>query len=147
MTQTRLHLIAPDLEQAIGADGARQIALLAVRAALAAYPTDSQDVHEALLAMDAGDWKKARRHRSAVQAAVDRLDETYFDLFQAAGEVHTPSVEAAFSRTRAVAAMFEALGSNETIAAKEALYEAHSTLGDDAGEDLLATVRRRLAAR
>jgi hypothetical protein len=145
MAPSRLNLIAADLDKALGPRDARTVALVAVRAALAAHPSDDPPVREVLLALQSHDWNTARTRRPDIEAVAERLDEQYFQLYAAAGEESTPMVIDAFSRARAVAALRMALDPNEIMAAREAVYEAYASLGDTAGEELLDAIRRVLA--
>jgi hypothetical protein len=146
MAQSRLDLISPDLDRSLGPQQARTAASVAVRAALAAHPSDAPAVREVLQALQLDDWKKALTRRPDIEGVVERLDQEYLDLYAMAGEENTPLVIEAFARARAVAALAMALGSDETMAAKEAVYEAYASLGESAGEEMLASIRSVLTA-
>jgi hypothetical protein len=147
MSRSRLAIIAADLDAAIGRLEAPRVALLAIRAALGAHPSAEKPVSDALQCLETDDRNSARAHRVDVAAVVERLDEQYLALYAAAGEVNTPAVVTAFSRARAVAALEAALGPDEKMAAKEAVYEAHAALEDGAGEALLASIRRAIETK
>ncbi len=66
-TESRLALIAPDLEEAVSPSNARTIALLAVQSALDAHPARDAVVQESLVALQAGDWRRATAQRDHVE--------------------------------------------------------------------------------
>ena len=118
--------------------------LLTVRAVRPWHPTDPK-VQEVVAALEAGAWAVARAQRPAIEAMAARLDEDYLVLYGAEGDQNTPAVIDAFSRARALDVLVMALGVDETMAAKEALYEAYAALDDPAGDALLTQVRSALA--
>ena len=144
---SRLNLIAPDLELAVDGHNAQACAQLAVVKALAANPNSDADVLGALAAIQRGDWAGARSFRAAVVAIADRLDDQYLSEYEAAGDSNTTEVLGSFARARALASLATSLETDEELAAKEALYEAHASLPDSISDDLLQDARDLIKLR
>ena len=140
MVQSRLELIARDIAQTLSPSQARAVALLAVRAVASLLPADPV-VQEVVAAIERGDWRAAQTRCAPLEPIAVRLDEHYLQLHHSEGEQNTPGVIDAFSRARALDTLVIVLGPDETMAAKEAVYEAHAALGEIHGERLLAQVR------
>jgi hypothetical protein len=109
----------------------RRCAAAAARFAVAQIGLQHAAIAAALEAVDRGLWGDTPV-RDAVKSLADQLDVVFWDLGDAAeaGTATGDAVTHAFERARAATSMFFALDANATVAAFEAIYEAHIALGE-----------------
>ena len=127
---SRLHVIAPDLADAIAeASAPRQLQLTAVacRFAVTAAAVDQRVALSALAALEAG-GRPSDDELVALRGLRDTLDDEYFDL-QERGDSRELAV---FSQARAVAAIDAAFAANSSSDCSEAVYEASNAVDDAA---------------
>lgn len=145
--QSRLDLIAPDVAQAIATVAQpRRIAVLACETALRVTHNLPRRVNEAVSALVRGNPSRMEKVRLELRAIIRELDALYLAEYERNGEQNTPAVLEAFSRARAANAVLLALDPDASVAAPEAVYEAHAALPDKDAARLLEDVRRAVHA-
>jgi hypothetical protein len=122
----RLEHLAPDEQRAVAA--------AACEFALGRTRVSDPAVDSGLHALRSGQ-AVALEDRNRIRSLLDRLDDKYFELQEAAedGREAADCYEDVFAQARAMAALYYALDGDPLTAASEAVYEAAIAVGN-AGE-------------
>ena len=139
MTTTRLHTVAPDIDQllrSVATARAYAAGIAAARFALTTVGVREAATDAALVALERGTSLPSLQPQ--LKQLVERYDQEYF---QAQEKSDNQTALASFSRARAISALAFALEAN----AIEACYESHAATDDLPG--LRAVVREALGAK